>query len=117
MNSHNHPNHDPFDMFIGRSLRNWLGRHHPPADAKEKLLRSAAMDSLEKTQLHQLWQPFLQQLTLLVSSLLALNQDRLPNSLLPKNSLPIDSDYYTWGVHQTMIRSYPAGSGLLSFLC
>jgi hypothetical protein len=117
MNSHNHPNHDPFDGFIGHSLKNWLGRHHPPADAKEKLLHAAAMESLEKTQLHQIWQPLLRQLTLRITSLLTPNQERTPYSVFSQNSTSIHSDYYAWGVHQTMIRSYPVGRGLLSFLC
>ena len=117
MNSHNHPNHDPFDVFIERSLKNWLVRHHPPADAKEKLLHTATMDSLEKKQLRQLWWPLLQQLTLRITSLLLPNQEQTPNSVFSQNSISINSDYYGWVVHQTMIRSYPAGRGLLSFLC
>jgi hypothetical protein len=117
MNSHNHPNHDPFDVFIGRSLKNWLGRHHPPADAKEKLLNAASRDALERAHLHQLWFPFLQQLTLHITSLLTPNQELPSYAEFSQNSISIRSDYYAWGVHQTLIRSYPAGSGLLSFLC
>jgi hypothetical protein len=117
MNSHNHRNHDPFDVFIGRSIKNWLGRHHPPEDAKEKLLRAASMDSLERTQLRELWWPFLQQLTLRITTLLTPNQERTPFSVVSQNTISGNSDYYAWGLHQTMIRSYPAGSGLLSFLC
>jgi hypothetical protein len=117
MNSHNHPNHDPFDVFIGRSLKNWLGRHHPPADAKEKLLHAASMDLLERTQLRELWRPLLQQLSFRITALLTPNQERTPYSVFSQNSISINSDYYAWGLHQTMMRSYPAGRGLLSFLC
>jgi hypothetical protein len=116
MNSRNHSNHDPFDAFIGRNLKNWLERCHPPADAREKLLNTASTDSHEILPRFQFWQTFLKQLTFRITSPLALNQGQTQYSLLSQNSFTLNANFHTWNTYQSIIRSYPAGRGLPSFV-
>lgn len=116
MNSRNHSSHDPFDVFIGRNVKSWLERYHPPADAKEKLLLAASTDSLEIPPRFQFWQPFLKQLTFRITSALALNQGQTQYSILSQNSLSLNANFYSWNTYQSINRSYPAGRGLPSFL-
>jgi hypothetical protein len=116
MNSLNHPDHDPFDIFIGRSLKNWLDRQNPPADAKERLLYTASISSLEKTHFLQFWLPFLRYIALRITSGLSPNQEELQYPLLSHNSSSIHENIHAWGAYQTMIRTLPTGRGLLCFL-
>ncbi len=116
MNSLKNPDHDPFDVYIGRCLKNWLDRQNPPADAKEKLLYVASLGSLEKTYFRHFWLPFLRYLALRITSGLGLNQEEIQYPLIPHSSSSLHENIYAWGAYQTMIRSLPTGRGLLCFL-
>jgi hypothetical protein len=116
MNSHNRLDHDPFDIFIGRSLKNWLERQYPPADAKDKLLYAASIDSLEKTGILQFGLIFLRGLSLRIDSLLAIHLVQPQYSIPCHDSLSINDNFQNWRAYQMMIRSFPTGRGLLGFL-
>ena len=117
MNSRNHPKHGSFGRYIGQSMKNWLGQQSPPADAREKLLRAASMDSLEKTTFQRLWQPFLRDLTLGIASALSLNtKEHSKYSNHAQYLLLKNTHTHCWGAYQMMVRSVPAGMGLLCIL-
>jgi hypothetical protein len=116
MNSRNRYNHDPFDLFIERSLKNWLRYHVPPQDVKEKVLRAASADSVGGGDFHRLGLSFLRHISILAMSLLSFNQGQPRPSFFSQDSLLLDSSSHNWGAYEVMMRSAPAGRGLLCFL-
>ena len=116
MNSHNRLDHDPLDISIKRSLNDWLDRHHPPLDAKQKLLRAVSLDSLDDAGLYRFLQFNIQKLYLRISSAIIFQQDEALYSLSSQHLSIINNDFHSWRAHQIMIRSFPTGRGTLGFL-
>jgi hypothetical protein len=116
MNSHNRFDHDPLDISIKRSLNEWLNRHHPPYNAKQKLLQAASHDALDETGLYHFFLFLLQQLYLRISSTIVFQEDEALYSASSYHLPIINGDFHSWRAHQILIRSFPPGRGTLGFL-
>jgi hypothetical protein len=106
MSSHDMDGMDQWDVYLGRSLRDWLAQYTPPVDGKEKLLqhaRSLPTQPLNlNTFLHTLVRNVFQKI--FSFSLLSSNYStQLPTVYI--NSFISQSDITPWSTELQLLQS------------